>query len=140
MADPACGGVNEDAFTGLQASEIDQGVERGEEGGRDACGLYEGETGRNANDRAGIGDGEWGEGSRRHTHDAVTDRDVGDPRSDLGDDPGGLATEGAGIPGVHSEDVEHVAEVEAGGVHGDANLAVGERREGARVVDKAKGC
>ena len=134
--DAAGRGVDQDALAGLETGEVDEGVVRGEEYDRDAGGVDERPGGGDAGDGAVVGDRDRSEGGAEQAEDALTRGEAGDTGTDLGHDAGALAAERARIAGVHAEGVEHVAEVEAGGADGDADLPGGERRGGGGVRDQ----
>jgi hypothetical protein len=131
--------MNEDALTRPEPSEVEQSVVGGEKDNGKASALKKRPMLRQMDDQASIGHGGGTEGREEQTHDTVTHGEVGNIRSNLGDNPGAFGPEMAGIAGVHPECIEDVAEVEARRVDGDTHVSRRERREGVRMGDEREG-
>jgi len=89
---------------------------------RDRRRLDEAPSPRYADHHALIDDRDRAERRGEQAHDTVAAGEPGDAGADLDDDPRALQAERTGLAGIHPERVEHVAEVEAGGVDRDAEL------------------
>ncbi|CAM5707108.1 hypothetical protein MAUB1S_11645 [Mycolicibacterium aubagnense] len=69
-----------------------------------------------------------GEGALHGAEHPLPDLESGDLRTQFGDDTAQVTADGPGIAGVEAEDVEHIAEVEAGGLDPDLHLVRRGRR------------
>ena len=78
------------------------------------------------------------EAATRRCHGDIADGDVSDIGSNCRDKASAFSPERAGIPGIQTKDIQHIAEVEAPGLRLDLDLvrtwsAAGERRAGETI-------
>ncbi len=125
-ADAAGRGVHQDALPRPDRGDVDKGVPGGEKGDGHGRGGLTRPAGRDRGQRAGVGGRAVPERTTDHAEHAVTHARPGDVVGHFGDHACGLDAHLA-LAGVHVQGHEHVAEVDAGGAHGQAHLAGRER-------------
>ncbi len=129
-ADAARRRVDQHLLPRPETGQVHQSVVRGQERHRHRRGLRERPPLGDGRELTVVGDGQGAERAAvEHAHHPLTHGHAGHAWADLGDDAGALQAHGAGLPRVHAEGVEHVAEVDSRRADGDPYLAVRQRRD-----------
>ncbi len=123
--DAAGRGVDQDRLPHLQPGQLDERVIGGEEDHRSGGGLGQGPALRHRGQEPLVGDHLRGEGRGEEAHDEVAGLQSGHVRGGLQHHPGPLQAQLSGLARVHSEHVQHVAEVHPAGLQLHPNLAGG---------------
>ncbi len=118
--------MDQDTLARLQPSHVAKREGGGHVGDREGGTVGERERLGEAGDEAGVAGRVATEGASRQGHDAVADLQLRDAGADGHDRAGALAAERTGIARIHPEHVQHVLEIDGGGVHVDLDL--GRRR------------
>ena len=137
--DTTAGGVNEHPVTGLQLRPVEREPDRERRRGNGGR-LYRAHSVWNRRQQLGRHVEPAGERALHEAVDALTDFESGSATTQLGDDAGEVAADRARITRVEAKDVEHIPEVEPGGLDPDLDVAIGRRRHvhlgQTQVVDR----